>query len=95
MTDFTVQRLIATMEALAVTIQSLQRSYDAVLAEKSPDNRMVGAVGLGKALGLDSKTCWRRLMDGTWPSEGTGRNRRANIAVIKELRRNEVLAGGF
>ena len=95
MNDIIAQRLIAAIESNTVAHQSLQHSLEAVLAKDSKDNRMVNAVQLGKALGLDSKTVWRRMVSGEYPSEGEGRNRRANIAVIKELRKQEGLVAEF
>ena len=95
MNEFLTQRLIAAIEANTSAHQALQHSLEAVLAKGSKENRMVNAVQLGKALGLDSKTVWRRMISGEYPSEGEGRNRRANIAVIKELRKQEGLVAEF
>lgn len=95
MNDLVTQRLIASVESLNATMQSMQHSLEAVLAKESPDNRMVTAPALAKAIGLDASTCRRKMLSGEWPSEGEGRSRRANIAVIKQLRRNEVLAENY
>ena len=86
MTDLIAQRLIAAIENNTATLLSMHHSSEAVLLRDGPDNHMVTAPALAKALGLDASTCRRKMYSGEWPSKGYGRNRRANLAIINQNR---------
>jgi hypothetical protein len=92
-TEVLAQRLVLALEANTLAQLGLAAALQVKAGEE--DDRMVSSTQLGKVIGLNQSTCYRKMLSGEFPSFGEGRTRRCNLAEIKNLLRNTPLVNNF